>query len=160
MDIDHYRRLPLCCHSLSILTLSCDLQVILRNDVSECEEVLKALEEDPEKVMKLKEMNEEGLTLIHCAVMCDKHCAVRCDRHDTSEECTKLLWLKRLLEMGAGRPKSDELFSQDITKARLNFYVVVIKLCVWFEVRTSLYSRTHVYIWYTLSVYSTAGMSM
>jgi len=79
------------------------MQVILRNDVSECEEVLKALEEDPEKETKLKEMNEEGLTLIHCAVMCDKHCAVRCDRHDTSEECTKLLWLKRLLKMGAGR---------------------------------------------------------
>jgi len=99
------------------------MQVILRNDVSECEEVLKALEEDPDKEMKLKEMNEEGLTLIHCAVMCDKHCAVRCDRHNTSEECTKLLWLKRLLEMGAGRPKSDELFSQDITTIFAHYFM-------------------------------------
>jgi len=99
VDIDHYRQFPLCCHILSTLTLSCDMQVILRNDVSECEEVLKALEEDPDKEMKLKEMNEEGLTLIHCAVMCDKHCAARCAR----QNCTKLLWLKRLLEMGAGR---------------------------------------------------------
>jgi len=72
-------------------------KVILRNDVSECEEVLKALEEDPEKEVKLKEMNEEGLTLIHCAVMCEKHCAARCAR----QHCTKLLWLKRLLKMGA-----------------------------------------------------------
>jgi len=55
-----YTQFPLCCHSLSTLTLSCDMQVILRNDVSECEEVLKALEEDPEKETKLKEMNEEG----------------------------------------------------------------------------------------------------
>ena len=60
--------------------------------------VLAALEKDSEKKRKLGEINEEGLTLIHCAARCD-------GAHRGRGECMRLKCLKRLIEMGAGMPR-------------------------------------------------------
>ena len=74
------------------------MQVISQDDEEECEEVLTSLEKNPERERKLNELNEEGLTLIHCAARCD-------GTHSLSGECTRLQSLKRLIMMGAGMPR-------------------------------------------------------
>jgi len=88
------------------------VQVLSQNDKEECEAVLKALEEDPNREMKLNEMNEEGLTLIHCAARCD-------DVHSSSSsECTRLQSLQKLLEIGA------DVGTKDRSKATILHHAV------------------------------------
>lgn len=88
------------------------MQVLSQNDKEECEAVLKALKQDPKRKMKLNEMNEEGLTLIHCTARCD-------GVHSSSSlECTRLQSLQKLLEIGAGKPKSLTSFFHEILPNR------------------------------------------
>ena len=85
------------------------MQVISTSDATEYEDVLAvlaALEKDSEKKRKLGEINEEGLTLIHCAARCD-------GAHRGRGECTRLKCLKRLIEMGAGMPRERRVEGRD-----------------------------------------------